>query len=788
METVSPGIFNVILDGQLWLESGDVAFRQGGQLHSQKKGSLKWSGSSKKRGTDGLGPYELEQDHWSAAGMVFTTGVRRYVGVPAVIFEQEFPEGAEDVQVPDGWRCGSDMEPWGDEVDQWLSCDFIGVASSFPAFRMDASSSRSELGFMQFVGAHLNDAHNDTHRDRGPWLGRWAQEQPASGLSAGPLSIFDSTGMGVVIGPAESAMASSIAVADGELQFGLVGSARRIPQGFRHSVLLHAGEALNPTWRQWGASLLAMHNTSRGEDFTATHLGYQTDNGAYYYYEPDPSIALRAIHSDGLSRNIPYRFAHLDSWWYWKSNQSMGGGGVPLGGGVLNWTAMPSVFPGGNAGMQELHEETGWPFMAHNRWWSNQTQYAAKWKFAVESHSEAYPDIGMAMPLDHGFWDSLFKEAKGWGLHTYEQDWLWTNYLGMSAALEDVTVGREWLLDMGKSALDNDLSVMYCMALPRMLLQSAEIPAVTQIRVSDDYGLAFSTGNVPQQWRIGRSSLLADALRLKPFKDGFFSDGNAQVGGHASGKTEPFPELQAAVATLSAGAVMPNDGAGHGDAALIRRSCMADGRLLQPARPAVALGNLLISEAFAGKTSGDGLSRSEVWVTSSIRGHAHMLVADLQHSYEMPLVELVAEALIDSGRHLAYESSKGRLGELRELQPDGAMQFRARALPEFEVWHFSPIIDDRWALLGELAKWVPTAARRFEFGDSEVTHTPQHSVIMHGAVGETVELSVAERSNVNGEASWSVRHAACIVPSSQRIIVKLPELECGSGPTLLVHV
>lgn len=446
---------------------------------------------------------------------------------------------------------------------------------------------------------------------------------------------------------------------------------------------------------------------------------------------------------------------------------------------------MPSVFPGGNAGIQQLHEETGWPLMAHNRWWSNRTQYAANWSFAVESHSMAYPDIGMAMPLDRRFWDSLFEEAKGWGLHTYEQDWLWTNYLGMTAALEDVTVAREWLLHMGKSAADHKLSVLYCMALPRMVLQSAEIAAVTQLRVSDDYGLAFSTGDVPQQWRIGRSSLLADALQLRPFKDGFFSDGLEQVGGHAAGKAEPFPELQAAVATLSAGAVMPNDGVGRGDAALIRRSCMADGTLLQPARPAVALGRLLVSEALAG---GD-LSRSEVWVTSSLPGHAHVLVADLQRSYEIPLEDLAAEVRMASGPHLAYESSKGHVGELRELQPNGALRFRAKALPEFEVWHLSPIIDDQWALLGELAKWVPTAARRFELGDSEEeTRGPQHSLVLRGAVGETVEISIAERSAIDGEVSWSVRTAACVVPSSQQIGVKLPELECGSSPAQIVHV
>ena len=48
---------------------------------------------------------------------------------------------------------------------------------------------------------------------------------------------------------------------------------------------------------------------------------------------------------------------------------------------------------------------------------------------------------------------------------------------------------------------------------PRHLLQSVEIPAVTQTRVSDDY----TPGN--SQWEIGDTTILATALGLASFKD-----------------------------------------------------------------------------------------------------------------------------------------------------------------------------------------------------------------------------------------------------------------------------
>ena len=55
------------------------------------------------------------------------------------------------------------------------------------------------------------------------------------------------------------------------------------------------------------------------------------------------------------------------------------------------------------------------------------------------------------------------------------------------------------------------------MAWPSHMLQSVEIPAVTSIRVSDDY----QPGNY--QWDIGVTSIYSYALGLSPFKDVFWT-------------------------------------------------------------------------------------------------------------------------------------------------------------------------------------------------------------------------------------------------------------------------
>ena len=81
---------------------------------------------------------------------------------------------------------------------------------------------------------------------------------------------------------------------------------------------------------------------------------------------------------------------------------------------------------------------------------------------------------------------------------------------------EDPTLGTRWLAQMNEGALKNGLTIQYCMAYARHLMQSLEAPAVTQARASDDY----KPGN--KQWAVGAQNVLFDALGLVPSKDSFW--------------------------------------------------------------------------------------------------------------------------------------------------------------------------------------------------------------------------------------------------------------------------
>ncbi len=69
----------------------------------------------------------------------------------------------------------------------------------------------------------------------------------------------------------------------------------------------------------------------------------------------------------------------------------------------------------------------------------------------------------------------------------------------MNATVRHPTVLRDWLMQMGRGAALNEITIQYCMSLPMHIMQSLEIPAVTQVRAhaqrnkhSPPFGFAHS--------------------------------------------------------------------------------------------------------------------------------------------------------------------------------------------------------------------------------------------------------------------------------------------------------
>ncbi|KAK0063410.1 hypothetical protein Bpfe_007051 [Biomphalaria pfeifferi] len=569
------GAYNISASGSSnWLSSGPYAFNLDRKWRSTSDGTLQISNVSiSMEGTDELGEYSDHVWTLTADNITMEAALRDYSSpdIPAIMFIQRFPQGL-----------------------QGASTDVQKVISKFPTFQLHDPD--TPLGYLSFGGLMLGDMNKKA--------GRWGPKALINdGLESGPLTLFDKTGNAMLIAPYNNFMAASLLQDGSNVNWGIMGGVDSLPAGFEYKTLAFCSQnGIGDLFTNWGAKLRTLYNKTddvlkvqQSNDVSLTQLGVWTDNGAYYYYKTRDNNTnyqdtLLAIQSYGLQMKIPYRYFQLDSWFYPKDNI----------GAVTLWDSMETVFP---KSIEDLQNHLRLPLVAHNRYWSVNSTYAKQ----NGGEFDFIFGTNVSLPNDQKFWDFLFSRARNnWGLIVYEQDWLNVQLLSTQGLMTSLTTGRDWLMQMGSSAARNGLKIQYCMSLPRHALQSLELPVVTQIRVSNDYHLS------EDQWKIGVTSHLANALGLAPSKDTFWT--TTKEIGNKYNKEEKNPTLQVVVSTLSRGPVGPGDGIGLTNRSILMGCCNEDGLILKPFRPARAIDDQILEMAFA---DGQG-ARGEVWSTYSI--------------------------------------------------------------------------------------------------------------------------------------------------------------------------
>ncbi|KAK6196067.1 hypothetical protein SNE40_001362 [Patella caerulea] len=561
------GSYSILFNKVTWLTSAPTFFYVGGKKYSLADQSLKINQSVQLSGYDNLGrwqktcwPFVIINNHVTTCFKTYTTPA-----LPFVIFEQQY------LNATNGTSTG----------------DNNSVIAGFPSFQMPQDE--GQLGFMHFAGSMAGDTSKS--------FGRWNNKAKLrTGIIGGPLVLFDSGENVLVISPFNQFMAAS-SYSDGHsYSYGVMGGVDYVPANFvLQTVLMYRSAGINRAMDDWGRLMTTYYGkdgTYRQSDLTLNYIGYWTDGGAYYYYNVETNKDYEQTILDcvqyGRDINMPYRYLQIDSYFYFKGPN----------GGVQTWTPMPLLFP---HGFQYLYNMTGLPIGCHNRWWSPNNTYAkqngGQFDFIVEK--------AKAVPTDESFWNYLFDNAKRWGLILYEQDWLDVEFAGVNALLTQIDLGRTWLMQMGKAARNNDLTIQYCMSNPRHILQSLEIPVVTQARASGDYRAGGDN------WKIGISSIFTDAVGVAPFKDNFWSSADQPGNPKYPDLKETHAELQAAVATLSTGPVGPGDMINKTNATLVMQCCRYDGMILQTSRPAKAIDAQIKQMALGGNVG----PRGEVWTT-----------------------------------------------------------------------------------------------------------------------------------------------------------------------------
>lgn len=339
------------------------------------------------------------------------------------------------------------------------------------------------------------------------------------------------------------------------------------------------------------------------------------------------------------------------------------------------------------------------------------------------------------------------------------------------------------------------------MSYPRHMMQSVEIPAVTQARASDDHVPGPGAG-YKAQWRMGFSSIFAWAIGVAPFKDNYWSS-SIQPGSSVGSSPEVSPGLHNAISVFSAGPVTPGDGVGFSDVAQILRACTASGRLLQPTRSMTALDSEIVGRVFPGTP---GSTSGEVYATYTLLDTwtwDHVLGGDMASAYSVTrgdlqairgdiplravggvgvasLASLGSTALPFSSSsdvpRVAYTLNTTSLSlSTLVVQPfnDGnTISLSACGETDFQVWHTAPVwtlpSGATWALLGELSKWVPVAEARVQ----GITLDEDLGVILMGQVGEAVPLTFYD------VAGGNVTTVSCVIGASGTARAVMPYARC----------
>lgn len=455
--------------------------------------------------------------------------------------------------------------------------------------------------------------------------------------------------------------------------------------------------------------------------------------------------------------HVPYATVQFDSWWYYQDHNVSASLPAPL----LLWEPRADVFPSG------MTPWVGRPLALHNRMFSPHSAYHA---MGFEFINE--PGAWLALPVDKKMFTYIMAKAVAWGMVMYEQDWLSYTFTELNTTQSNFTAAATWLNALGSAAADLNVTVQFCMALTSMVLHSTTLPAVTNARASGDYHpSSFLPPAYTENWQIGLTSLLLDALGLQPSKDTLWS-GEVQPGSRFAPNTEPNTNIHAISALLSTGPVGFSDGVGFANTALIMRTCRADGLLLRPDAPAAHLDAALVATMGMGDTAAVPyvvaapvtlggftwtlLLAAELAAPLSVSLDEDLALQPAGATRGAVLVDWYAPAsatVVPPGGSFALTPGQGC--------PAPACGATAKA---FRYLLVAPLLADGWAYLGEAAKLVPVS----QFRTSAFARTPGggFTAMLIGTVGDG-NVTVAARA-----------------PSGERITAEC-DVASGSGAARL---
>jgi len=439
----------------------------------------------------------------------------------------------------------------------------------------ESGAPRAVMAFPDFA-AVPNGCHLFSYRDH-------VFAPPAFDGQSGstPWLIFDDHDHAAIISAASHFFLQRIAGGSKQTQIScdLDEHLDNIPAGFTQQTLIVITKGINHCWDTWGNALTDLQGKIRpanDADIGLKYLGYWTDNGAYYYYNYDPSLGyigtLLNLADHFRQQQIPVRYMQLDSWWYDKSftgpdgkvgktkNPKLPEGEWNRYGGLLDYTADPALFP---KGLADFRKQLNLPLITHNRWIDPASPYHQHYR------------ISGVVALDAKWWDDIAAYLQSNGVFSYEQDWLSIIYKHTPDLISTPDAADQFLDGMASACKQHNLTMQYCMPLPCYLLQGSRYDNLTTSRTSDD---RFNRS----RWRdFLYTSRFASALGIWPWTDVYMSG-------------ETYNLL---ISDLSAGMVGFGDEIGKENRENLRHAVREDGVIVKPDAALVPTDSTYLAEA-----------------------------------------------------------------------------------------------------------------------------------------------------------------------------------------------
>ena len=387
-----------------------------------------------------------------------------------------------------------------------------------------------------------------------------------------PMMLIAPDNRTILVAPLNSFHEQVMAV-EGGLRCGWHGDLDVVPNGFNTELALWSASSPRAALGEWGRELQSRYRTARAgryDDDLSRHPSYWTDNGAAYWYKTEPGLSttetLVGTVEDLRARGVPFSTVQLDSWWYphqtlrpFNTDEWL----VPPT-GLIRWEPRDDVLPDGIPALRAALGDP--PLAAHCRHLSSASPYVDEY--------ECWIDGERAHPVGPELYERWLDQCVEWGVETFEHDWLIEAFLGVRGLRESPGRARAWQEGVDRAAGRRDITLQWCMPSPADICQTVTLANVTSIRTSGDHGYLVSAGYL-WAWFL-YTNVFADALGLRPFKDVFHTRSE-----HA--------EVEALLSALSTGPVGIGDPLGRADPAMVRRTCRADGVLVKPDTPVMAV-------------------------------------------------------------------------------------------------------------------------------------------------------------------------------------------------------